>query len=367
MTQFAPKLTAPFLLGMAWLSWTAPPVHAATLPSAPATAMNSSFARGPSPTPTIDIMAHLRQMDEQNEKTAGALEALRRDYEEKVQTLDSLSAKERLAEEFRRRLLARKMIDVRLVLRTVSLGCASAQTYLKGMDLYVQQADIANPWSDPEVGNFFDGLGDWGSFAGLAGASASSLERDDGTRQTLLLSGLALFGVGKLAQSLLGCKFNDKVKYLQFSREVYLALRSAREKYKDYQKRIDAIASLASSLGSDAAFDAAFPKDGKGSLDENRINSSLTEDYVENVLDLAKDYNGAVEDLPELFKPVVLKEEDPRSFSILPTDVQLRVQDIEDSYDRFKSSFDGQWRWKLEILPGILRTLGATIDWQWGA
>ena len=309
-------------------------------------------------------MARLRLMDDQNEKTRLSLEALQKDYEQKVQDLNSLEAKERLAADFRRRLLARKMTDIKQVLKTVSVGCAAAETYLKGMDLYAKQADIANPWSDPDLSNFFDSLGDWGSFAGLAGASASSLEKDDSTRQTLLVSGLALFGAGKLAQSLFGNSFNSKVKYLQFSREVFLALRSAREKYDDYQKHVAALASLSSNLSSDAAFNAAFPKDGSGSLDEGRINSALTEDYVENVLDLARDYNGAVEDLTNLFKPVVLMEEDPRSFSFLSTPVQVRIKDIEDSYGQFKDSFDSQWRWRLEIQPQVLRTLGSTIVWQ---
>ena len=319
---------------------------------------------GPLPTPTVDIMARLRQMNEQSEKTRKALEVLQADYTERVKTLDSLAERERLAADFRRRLLARKMADVRQVLRAVSLGCTEAETYLKGMDLYSKQADIANPWSDPELDNFFDTVGDLGSFAGLAGATASSLDENSSSRQTLLLSSLGLFGAGKLAQALFGNGFNGKVKYLQFSREVYLSLKSAREKYEDYHKHIEALDSLASNLSSDAAFNAAFPKDGSGSLDEGRINSALTEDYVENVLDLARDYNGAVEDLTELFKPVVLKEEDPRSFSLLPTDVQLRIKDVEESYGQFKDSFDSRWRWKLEIQPEVLRTLGATIVWQ---
>lgn len=179
------------------------------------------------------------------------------------------------------------------------------------MDLYSKQADIANPWSDPDLDNFFDAFGDWGSFAGLAGATASSLEQDGPTRQTLLLSGLALFGAGKLSQALFGKGFNGKVKYLQFSREVYLSLKAAREKYEDYRKHVEALDSLTANLSSDASFNAAFPRDGNGSLDEGHINSALTEDYVESVLELAKDYNGAVEDLRTLFKPVVLKSEDP--------------------------------------------------------
>ena len=333
------------------------------LPS-PATPAPAHWTADPSPTPTLDIQAHLRQMEEQNNKTREALEALQKDYEEKVQTIDTLAEKEKLVVDFRRRLLARKMSDVKQVLKTVSIGCAAAETYLRGMDLYRKQADIANPWSDPDISNFFDGLGDWGSFAGLTGATASSLEKDDSTRQTLLVSGLALFGVSKLTDSLFGSKFNDKVKYLQFSRDVFQALHSAKENYEAYQKHVEALSALASKLNSDEAFNAAFPLDGGGSVDEKRISAAITEDYLESVLELAKDYNGAVDDLTNLFRPVVLKEEDSRDFSLLPTEVQLRVKDVEDSYGQFKESFDSQWRWKLEIQPEVLRTLGTSINWQ---
>jgi hypothetical protein len=87
-----------------------------------------------------------------------------------------------------------------------------------------------NPWSDEEFRNIADRMENWGSSLGLVAAAIAPFLGNENSQKWLMGGGISLAAVSKLTGSLWGQqtgeRFENKARFVEFSRQAYADLRS---------------------------------------------------------------------------------------------------------------------------------------------